>query len=585
MFFNLVCIFVLLFIVMFINKIYFNKTENLRLFPDNGNRIKLNVDTTLFDKIQKRKKVPCNVRSLTKCKVNEQFECFNCHELLAACIHFEKDERVHDVNNKETGAIVVANKNKQEGYCLRLTDRGRRTCTIQNGGRWILVEHDGKYSYICACTSPQLFSNYTMYGDCTRFHGCRNGKISNKSWKLLSQIECDCNNNYFFISVNGAPQCERKNAFNRDETTFHKLDKKYINPEYPGINLKLPNPCTFDTQTGRDYALGVATIQLYKGVAFCVAQSPLYTTVMFEDDYLIGNGGKYANAVVKISTQPNVEGAVLETHTLLKDSKKFYDTPFIGRRFKYSTFLFKLPYLERTSFNVSGSGPNFTYAEYMKLSEYDNALVCVWNAPVPNPKPFIFGNVISYVPTYVSVVSAHYKDFVGTVPSVGVPRLDCNSFHITTLLKTLFYKYPHFQQSANYEKNPVYDAPEKTHLYVMPILCKRDGKTDVQIYSKIFTGLLLTFHYRNQIYTKPINPGKLLVRLYRLTLDSEWTDFKKHFRSVNVYEPFSIVPSTYTFMAGETNHSIDNEETALPPKEQAHYKIIDTKQIEWAKNY
>lgn len=601
MFVKILCIFIGIVIVLFFNKHFIEAkhttTKDLVLFKDNGNRIKIKpktnpaaaaaaaAGTTAAETIE------CNLKTLVRCKLISDFDCFECKETLSSCVHFEQDETIYDHDNNTTViGTIKANANASEGYCLRLEGKNKRTCTFKNGGRWILVERDNKYTYVCACLNPDTFSRTTLHGDCTHFNKCRNGKISNNKWEIINEIQCDCNDNYI---KDNKSQCLKKNLFQHTTSPlpFKKLDRKYIDDRYSGRDLNLPNPCTFNPATKTEYGPDIADIKILNDIAFCVAISPRYVTILFEDDYLRNNGGKYANGVVPISSADPENGIIYETHTRHRKSKKLYDNIFTGRRYNFKHIDLYLPFLDLNSQNLGGPGQRYIHAAFMTPDQRENSLVNVWEAPVPvpvPPQPPKFGNIITYVPTYASRFDASYRAFYGIIPSVSVPLLSCSNYHIISLSKG-FRKYPYLDNPiVESEFNPIDQKPPRTDEYTMPMLCKDNkNQTIVQVYSNIFTGLITSYTYGEKFFTKPLSPGRDFVNKYRLNLDPDWVQFKSSNIGMYVNEPFALASDRFEHTQfGETAYSIDcGENYSMPNKNIARYKCNDLNDYGWIEQF
>lgn len=602
MFIKIMCIIGTVVLMLFLNKMFIenkqkSSTHNLVLFKDNGNRIRLaNANSTKkeIDAIVNNTttKVSCNLKTLVKCNTSTGFECFECDEPLAKCIHFEQDEDIYNEDNKSVIGQIKANTAANEGYCLRLEGKDKRTCTPKNGGRWIIVERNDKYTYVCMCTNPEIFSRTTLHGDCTHFNFCRNGKIANiDKWKSFDDIVCDCDENYRQIIRNNRSECIRKNIFQRNDTRlpFQKLDRKYIDDSYIGKDLNLPNPCTFNPSTRTDYAPGIAKIQMSSNIAYCVALSPLHTTVLYEDDYLRNNRGRYANGVVEISRAPPISDTIYEPYTKKRNSNDMYDHVFSGRRYLHEDVTLELPALDTGSQNLGGPGRLYPYSETFDPKYRTDAYVYVWNAPDPSPQNINYGNTITYVPTYTFTFNSNYRSYYGTIPSVNVPILPCDSYHIISLGKG-FRKWPYLNNPlVPSEYMPIDDKAPRTNDYTMPMICKKNNKQIVQIYSKTFTGLFLTYTYSNKVYSKPISPGKILVDKYRFNLDADWKSFDDH-KNQRIYitnEPFTLASHfNDRHQFGENSYTFDcGEGYAMPGVDIARYKCGGADGEKWLNSF
>lgn len=443
-------IIVLWLIVLFsrgFDKFLGNTQTHLVRFSDNKKRINLRLSTKEWDEIHSRERAECTTKTLKPCTVGKNFQCFNCNEVLASCVHFDKDTPVYEnaqsdlayAAQKQIGGggggdgrmtIIPKNDAPDQGYCLRFTDKRGRLCSEKNGGEWIFVCDNNNtngndnvqksYSYVCMCTAPNVFSRSTYYGDCDNFRGCRHvdkrvgislhnnaskemnddddggeQRIRPKNWTHVSEISgCKCASGYRSVKVDGhlrPPQCVRSTIFEDFSTLyFHALDPKYINPDYLGgraVNghVKLPNPCSYDAITGELIPLAQSSpIRLSKsGAAYCHPTSYGYAVVTFNSDYLINNDGKYPNAVVKVANTMALPGILFEVATARRDKKNIYP-PFVGHRYLVKDFLFKLPYLDVHSLNMNGFGEkSFQFAATVPAMYRDQAKIYVYAPELP----------------------------------------------------------------------------------------------------------------------------------------------------------------------------------------------------------
>lgn len=662
--FRLLVIALAFYILYITNKSYFDGSRpKLKLYKDNGYRVKpltnpdgssaldrqvhnkdaktdddddedgssgvdMN-DSLLFStrlKLEPENFYNCNVENLIECKIsNKNNDCINCDQSFATCNNFERDETIYDKMGNQVG-IIKANKTADDGYCLRLLNRDDRECSFKNGGRWILSRtDDDKYMFICLCTVPDFFTNNTMYGDCTEFKGCQNGKISNlNEYTNLSEITCKCNEGYKPTSRNTntnnnnnindisnenttirdddfIPTCVPKNIYEREipENQFnYNLDDKFIDAEYlqnvRSVNpdFKFPNPCTIDAITGMPVE-GIGRITQYGDIFYCVATNPRYTTITFNDDYLKNNNGKYANGIVKVSDSDPLPGNIYETHTKRrKPSNKYYNT-LVGRRFLYKNFNFTFPWMSFSSANLGGSGKYYPNAQTMKARDsITTAKIYVYDAIEPDDKidRLILGNTITYVPLFTSKFEVNIKSYLGTIPFIDVELLPCNRMYIVNLLKKFHGTKFSSDGLLGELTKPDQESDDFVRNYSMPILCKSgttaSGK-QIQMYSKLFTGIFLTYTHENVLYTKPISPGFLLVDKYRMQADPKWSSYKRSNIVKYIGEPFTIVQSKYSdHLFGENSYGIDFDGISMPHPKFARYITNEKdKTIEWAKTF
>lgn len=491
MFFFAYFLFVLLWLIVLFStgfdKFLEKRKNKLVLFPDNGQRIKLNLNTEIWDTIHSRERIECTGKSLKPCQVNRDFQCFNCKQVLASCVHFEKDTTVMESDGKDFNKkafVIPKNKSANDGYCLRLTDKRARKCTQKYGGMWILAQdsdpyvkeygrdekssYSHHYAYVCLCTRPNVFSRSSFYGDCDNFMGCQEvdlrpgmlnptmkkvlghkesglHRIKNADWTHINSIVCNCKSSYvsqhIFDKATSPPQCVRKSIFKDFNIfSFHALETKYISVDYlkgrarAGL-VKLPNPCAYDAITGE--AIPVSKnpgIRLSEsGVAYCHPGADGYAVVTFNSDYLANNDGKYPNAVIRVSLSPALPGTLFEVATVRRHGNKndsFYP-PFVGHRYMVNNFLVKLPYLDKDSNNMGGWGKqSYKFAASVKREYIGRAKIYVYSPELPEDvvaKLYMVGDMVQFVPVLKNKLDTDYNDFFGTIGFQNVPMFNTST--------------------------------------------------------------------------------------------------------------------------------------------------------------
>lgn len=632
-FFNLIIIETTILILFVLNRFVFNNNDThgddpynpLFLYSDNHKRIKL---TEANDEKLMLNKFDCTSKTLVECNMTNDLACIGCNQILAACIHFETNTTLYDPNNKEI-AEIPKNRSKQNGYCLRLTadKHSERKCTQKNGGKWILTKtnnndnnNSDQYSYTCHCTSPHLFTKSSMYGDCDVFVGCTNSTILNKnSWSSFSEIECKCNDGYHIEEDSGIISLLSKRMASRQHITcirdniFHSkfpqhndatIDPMYIEPTYSGYRngIFLPNPCKFDAITG-EYIGDNGEIHMHNYIAHCRAKSENgYTTVIFEDDYLINNGGKYANAVVRVASKSPLEinTIVYETSTRRrqKDGGTLYP-PFVGHRYAITDLLIKLPYLDWDSTNMGGSGLTYKFAAQIPIDRHNKAKIIVYQAEIPEQVQMILGSVMSFVPVFVTYEwLGKEKRFLGTIPTININYM-CGRLHASQI------SYEHAWDEREFNtrmsigpigNHDIHDTKTWRRYMYMPLVCSvKDENFDdilyVETYSKHFTGIIETcIHEDNkknsyQIYTKPISPGSTaLITKYRFQFDKNWKDLPESFAGITVFDRAFPIPSATNTLYGVNSHGNDCDGHTMPPAKYAHYTCSDD-EFKWRTDY
>lgn len=547
-----------------------NFGNKLYLYKDNGKRVEFKLDLQEWNDFKNREKVECSTNSLRECNVNaSEFECLDCNELFSTCVHFDEDVALYD--NDDVATIIPKNKSKEKGYCLKMNDKHSRTCTSKNGGNWILAkDSDNLISYVCKCSTPTLFDNNGKYSDCTTFNACLNGSIV-EGWESLSDITCKCNANYMPIKLGIYPTCIKESEF---KTATHEqidLDDTFITDAYKG--LKLINPCLIDAATNQ-VVLGAASVQITNGIAHCkILQPEKYVLLQFNDDYLVGNGGKYANGMMSYNLTETIEGTVYEKNTTVEGE---YNT---GRAIKAMNFKYsdEFPYLQANSANFGGGGPRYQYAA--QITSRDSYMF-VYDAQIPNQPDPVFGQMISFIPTYVSEFEATRRWFSGNVPYISSTIKSCKSLDIILIHKLTFgSKFPDFNRYGleDVGKQDL-ESSELTKKYVPNVICRNGSKIVANIYSPIFTGIYFNNFEDGKLWTHMMSPGKVLVQQYRL-LFTDW----KPYNITNYTYPYDKYPPFAHDDLGAGLHvdnSFDTEEVSNPPEKYVKY-VTNGKTFKW----
>lgn len=543
-------------------------SRNLYLFTDNGQRVKLNINLDEWNKIKDRPMKDCLPTDLVECDVSRGgLDCFDCNQSFSQCVHFSNDETIFNDKN----AIVTKikkNKDANTGYCLKVTDKGQRTCTSKNGGKWILAQdNDALISYVCQCTSQHIFDNETKYGDCTKVNACKNGTIKD-GWSSLSTIECECNVDYVPAKIGQYPACVKDSYFKIKPAETTEAPDEFLNPIYRG--LKLPNPCNFD-YLSKSFKPGAAVLAIENNVAYCkLIDRDNFTTIRFTDDYLLNNGGNFANGIISttfIATTTSFDDVF---ETVAKDASGKSIGVLRGKAIPIRKFTLtdKFPYLDRNSGNMGGTGTLYTSAAIIKNPI--NAHIYVYEEITPIPVKLTLGNYVDYRPVFVSGFEATNRHFSGNIEFISPPLLNCGVFEIINLHKKFGnWAFPEFNIDGivHVGKQNLEDA-SLVEKYVPPIFCNQNGIIVDNQFTKIFTGI-----YRNTIvddimWTHVVSPGKVLVQKMRGKIEG-WSPQKiKSFQYKN--------GSYYGFATGDQGAGLvsdgyDTDEVANPPKEFTPY--------------
>lgn len=401
---------------------------------------------------------------LIECDIDEtnalgkDAKCMQCKQILSSCINIK--DPVYSATNPDL-ILIQPNTSETKGYCLP-TKIITNTCTRRRGGKWILTHNEENsnnekyltYTFECFCSTPNFFQNDITNGnDCTKFIGCRNGKLKNdKTWNTYEDMECDCQTNLYEAesgNANVPPKCTLLNVYRRTYTKenpapFEILKDEFLDNGYKFLlaqtneKISLPNPCSFDLTT-KTFIKGIGKVVLdeaTKKIAYCVSLSPNYKTTILNDDYLLGNNGKYANVLFRIRREDKETEIHNDPDDYNNNYKKgiMYETLrknsnlniLAGERLPYRNFTFYLPYLESDSFNMGNSlGQNYNLFPTIPLNRQKFAMIYVYDAEIPNynisERNLIIGNVIKYVPTFNSIgVDSRYRVYNGCIPCLNI---------------------------------------------------------------------------------------------------------------------------------------------------------------------
>lgn len=506
-------------------------------YDDNGKRVKIVVEAAPV--------IPqtedCTPDHLKTCTMNDRFSCGSCNQPLAVCRHFDKNVTIEI---KGTLVKIPRNTKPDEGYCLATgEDLNQRKCSQKHGGKWIMTTNDNQtlLRFECFCSEQGFFVNSPITGDCTVFVGCNNGTLKTHDWNTLAEIDCNCHMNYVSnYDADGqsrdkkyaaAPQCVEKNIFMWDKPPFPVLESKYIDKFYMSAlgekdtEVKLPNPCLLDLST-RTFIPGIGEIRLAEHkttkqmVAYCVSLDEAYTTVVINDDYLLNNGGQYANGLVKFVNDRNKLKPGETVYEFFRTKINQEDEPLEGRRIEYQALNnIQLPYLEKESANTGGNGEMFTYAPRIPRDQAPKSYVYVFAAITPETVNIIIGEMLSYMPVYMPTgIEATRRVFNGVI--AFKPFAHDNYYY------AVWPEVPPNKHSRYFGTTGIM-GPERmeggerkfAEHFCLPI--KMNG--EMNPYSRLNTGTLLKYTIKNQIYNKPISANNdLLTQKYRRSYNKDY---------------------------------------------------------------
>lgn len=497
--------------------------SDIKLFEDNGKRISLQVVSSLPDSIDQDIR-DCELVPLKKCRTdNHNLDCFSCKEKLTKCHNFTEMSEVQLMSG--VTMQIEPNADSSEGYCLYILGKENRKCTLKKGGRWVLTEYEpGKYSYLCHCVHSNIFTRNSNYSDCDVFVGCNNrGKwTENEGWRYLGDIKCKCDQGYRASNDNGYPACMKQNFFHTENDSEFILPMAMIDPIYRTLfdspNIYLPNPCKIDALTGKFSSnSGYVKYDELRRIAYCATNNNEYVTVSFEDDYLIGNGGRWSNGVVRVVEKYSPLGDVYEASTRRRRSKLSYGV-LAGKRYYADRLTFKLPYLDVDSRNMGGLGISYK-GFFNKLEKQTMRFIFIYNASTPEPVKMRIGKVVTYTPLFIAERDSRFKYYLGNMATTSLPLYPINVISIFN--KTVPWGrrgYYHFMSEDWPDKAYACGPNEinKFDQFILPLFyIDKSGNKVINENSSIYTGVFLTRVNTDGSFTSPIATSNYLKILYK----------------------------------------------------------------------
>lgn len=181
--------------------------------------------------------------------------CINCKQLNATCVHFDSD-----VVAEIDGEFFNIQANREgEGYCMVNYSQPTHECTAW--GDWVLSKvTEDSFAWICRCKAPNLFTQETIFGDCTIPQICRNGELSGQDAGIESELRCNCNEGFVSmgqyecrmkLALDGVFHDENFNVISEDEYFAYMLSSDFDNdwwitdvPQRFGLtnNIRVVNP-------------------------------------------------------------------------------------------------------------------------------------------------------------------------------------------------------------------------------------------------------------------------------------------------------------------------------------------------------
>lgn len=570
-----------------------------------GNRLDPSADGSLNCTTADNKLIECDIDENNQLGRNAM--CAQCKQISARCVHIKEPVYSADDPNK---IIIEPNSSPEKGYCLPAKTT-TNSCTRRNGGKWILstvedtVEADPKnliYTFECYCSTPQFFQADSG-GDCTRFIGCRNGHLTSESWSSYEDMTCTCPSDLYEEkpgSANEPPSCIPLNIYRRggEHSLFEILDPQFVDNTYKMLlngdrKVNLPNPCTFDLTT-KTYVRGIGKVvwDSKRKIAYCQSTNSNYMTAIMNDDYLFGNGGKYANAMFRYRIKE-----MDESNDDADDCNNRYENAVVyevfrkgarvetlsGIRIPYSNFTIYLPYLEKTSYNMGSTlGRRYTNHPNIPALRQQYAFVYVFEADTPNHKvDILIGSTIQYIPAFMSTsFESSYRVYNGAIPCVNVSE----NQHIGKRGFWIMYPTPPGSQYKNKLGKqgimgdlirPNVESDKFTSGYGFPMVYD----DQVQVYTELFTGTIFTYTFNNKVYSRPVSCGDiLLTSKYRRNYDPNWINRPlEEIKGYSPSKPFQFaVTSRDGHMFTRNSYDIERNEIGVTKRKISRYELGET---------
>ena len=600
------------------NYVYGNRTDNLDIF-NNGD---LNCSTNEGNLIE------CDIDPTNE--LGKNAKCMQCTQIAARCINIKQPI----YSSLDPNVIIIQpNTSPNKGYCLPSAAVSQQ-CTRRNGGRWILTQSDSIdainddddnnikkdkhliYKFECYCATSNFFQNDIFNNnDCTRFVGCRNGKLSSDTWSTYEDMRCTCAPNLYTEQLGSAvepPQCVFLNIYRRtyDDTTlppFEILADEFIDPQYRELlqetTVNLPNPCTFDLVTKKFIRdIGNVVWNKNRTVAYCKSKHSNYKTIILNDDYLYGNAGKYANAMFRyrIRDTSELNDDIDDNYNNYKNGimyevyrKGSSIQHLAGIRLPYSNFPIYLPYLESDSFNMGNTmGYNYTLYPTIPKLRHKYTMIYVFDVAQPDYKiEIILGNGIQYIPSFMSTsFESANRVYNGALPCVNVGDL---TYWNNVRAFWIMYPIPPARQFANKLgktgiMGDLYKINETNDKFTVGYAFHFAFRNNVEPYTELFTGTLFTYTIDDIVYTRPVSCGnRVLNNKYRLNYDSNWRN--RPAEKITGYvrnSPFQFA-LTYrdNHMFTHNSYDLERNEIGLPSRKVARYELNETGSLKFKTFY
>lgn len=359
----------------------YDSPAKLRFYPPDGN-------TRLY---RPKSPPPSVTRPLQKCRLSESNLSCCGGDSEYRCVHMNREFKV--VHPRGDADIEIAtyppNENVYEGYCVessfktnadakRLILRPQIVdeCNPNTAERVVFVSSRRgatttmSYKIGCVCKRPDIITQKIPFeSDCDIPVACAvdGGRLTGGHWwnravhvDIVDDLSCEnCPVDAFpdRDPVTRRPLCRRRRyaELSVDDTASYPDGFPLIPLTHPAIEpafvdkfdrpeeRRVPDPCAFDIFTLKPFTNGECRLAENENgtVYFCKSDDIAVATIQIDDDYLLGNAGKWSNGCFRYTEDTrNVAYAVAEFYNVppLSSSKEF-PHPVIGYALKKSALV------------------------------------------------------------------------------------------------------------------------------------------------------------------------------------------------------------------------------------------------------
>lgn len=318
---------------------------------------------------------------LLKCNVRE---ATSCSDPKTRCVHMSGEFKVvRSKTDKKISAAVLTyppNKTIYEGYCLDAfsanADAKRQiqrplsldSCNPNTAERMLFladVKTTG-YKIGCVCKYPDMFTQrIPLESDCDVPVACEGGRLVGPNWmnadgvrvdvvRELSCADCPIDAYPSRDASTGRPVCRRRTFAEKiNDDSYPKnfpllsLDDPAVEPAFAEKfshpdKRSVPNPCAFDFFTTKPFTRGECELARTAdgSIFFCKSNDIGVATLQADDDYLRGNGGRWANGCIRFTENASrVDFALAEFYNVAprdRQQKTYFPAPVIGYAIKPS---------------------------------------------------------------------------------------------------------------------------------------------------------------------------------------------------------------------------------------------------------